>query len=51
MVIDRYCGDNDILGDTTEVKYVSSLGGTCAIQVLGLDQEIDWVGKIHSADY
>jgi hypothetical protein len=38
------------IGDTTGVKYITSLGGLCAIQFLGIDWESDWIGKIPSVD-
>lgn len=41
--------DNDkgnILGDITEVTYVSSLGGICAIRLHGSGWRSDWIGKI-----
>ncbi|KAL3417178.1 hypothetical protein PVAG01_11178 [Phlyctema vagabunda] len=43
--IDCDCKGN-ILGDTTEVTYVSSLGGICAIRLYGADWRSDWIGKI-----
>jgi hypothetical protein len=37
--------------DTIGLKYITSLGSTCAIQLLGIDWESDWIGKIPNADY
>lgn len=41
--------ESNLVRDTTEVKYVSSLGGICAVQLLGIGWETDWIGKIPSA--
>lgn len=38
------------LRDTIGVKYITSLGGICAIQLLGPDWESDWIGKIPNTD-
>lgn len=35
----------NILGDTTEVVYISSLGGICAIRLQGPGWESHWIGK------
>lgn len=42
--------EGDLVGDTTEVKYFSSLHGICAIQVLGIDWESGLIGKIPNTD-
>ena len=43
--------ESDLVGDATEVKYISSLHGICAIQVLGIDWESGLIGKIPNTDY
>ncbi|PSS18866.1 hypothetical protein M430DRAFT_19454 [Amorphotheca resinae ATCC 22711] len=51
FVIDRDCeGNPNPLEDTTGVKYVTSLGGICAIQLLGYNWESGWIGKIPRTD-
>jgi hypothetical protein len=35
--------------DTAGVKFITSLGGICAIQPLSIDWESDWIGKIPNA--
>lgn len=39
-------GNFEVLGDVTEVKFVASLGGICAIKLVGDGWETDWVGKV-----
>lgn len=50
LIMDQDCEGDNIDGDPTEVKYVSSLGGICAIRVLGIDWETGWIGKIPGVD-
>ena len=47
LVMDRDLeGNPGSIKDTTGVKYMTSLGGICAIQLLRNDWESDWIGKI-----
>jgi hypothetical protein len=49
LIMEQDCeGSNNIIGAITDVKYVSSLGGICAIRIGGIDWETDWIGKIPS---
>ncbi|KAH6692790.1 hypothetical protein BKA61DRAFT_281285 [Leptodontidium sp. MPI-SDFR-AT-0119] len=43
-------GNRWSIRDATGLKYITSLGGLCAIQFLGIDWESDWIGKIPSVD-
>jgi len=50
LVMDRDLEDNPgSFGHTTEVKYITSLSGICAIQLLSANGESDWIGKIPNA--
>jgi hypothetical protein len=50
LVMDRGLeGNHRSFGDTTKVKYITSLGGVCAIQLLSIDGESNWIGKIPNA--
>ncbi|KAH8598586.1 hypothetical protein B0O99DRAFT_615450 [Bisporella sp. PMI_857] len=47
LAINRYLGsDLQSFGDVTGLKYITSLGGICAIQLLSIDKQSDWIGKI-----
>jgi hypothetical protein len=47
LVIDRDLeGNPQSFGDTTGLRYITSLGGICAIQRLSINGESDWIGKI-----
>jgi len=37
---------SEVLGVVTGLRFVASLGGICAIKLLGADWEADWLGKI-----
>ncbi len=41
-------GDFKLPGDTTAVRYITSVGGICAIQLFGIDWESGWIGKVPS---
>ncbi|KAF8847815.1 hypothetical protein BDZ45DRAFT_308153 [Acephala macrosclerotiorum] len=42
-------GDFKLPGDTTVVRYITSIGSICAIQLFGIDWESGWIGKVPSA--
>ena len=47
LAIDRYLESNlQSFGDIIGLKYISSLGGICAIQLLSINGKSDWIGKI-----
>jgi hypothetical protein len=50
---DLICGEGSklncqVLGIVTEVRFIASLGGICAIKLIGCEWETDWIGKIPS---
>ena len=51
LILDRdYERTHKILKDITWVRYITSLGGICAIQLYGSHWESSWIGKIPSTD-
>jgi hypothetical protein len=50
---DLICGeaselDSQVPGSVSGVRFVASLGGICAIKLIGCEWETDWIGKIPS---
>lgn len=45
-----YNGDHKftstVQGDVAGLKFAASVGGICAIQIFGVDWEMDWLGKV-----
>jgi hypothetical protein len=35
-----------VLGDVIGLQFVASVGGICAIKLLGIDWETSWLGKV-----
>lgn len=51
LMVDRDCEENhEPRGETIGVRYITSIGGLCAIQLLGIDGESGWIGKVPTAD-
>jgi hypothetical protein len=52
LVIDKdHKGTSKIFGEVKGLKVVSSLGGICAIKVVGICWETDWLGKVPSVGF
>ena len=52
LVIDKHHkGTSMVLGDVIGLKFVLSLSGICAIKVVGIDWETDWLGKVPGVGY
>lgn len=48
---DLICGEgseltSQVLGTVTKVRFAASLGGICAIKLIGCEGETDWISKI-----
>jgi hypothetical protein len=40
-----------VLGDVTELRFVASVGGICAIELIGVDWETNWLSKVLGIGY